>query len=204
MAKQRKNSTRTTAPAKLKDALVLNKFLLKLFGATSFDAFSKDLKDSTLEGYDENNISHFYHELITRMYASSALKKEQLLEYDQNIYSFTKTISEKQHKPITWKYFQYLSLLFTEIYLDKYFSLQSPLLDSLNAFVDEINNCGSGFTSSKFQLSDLNKLAFWNATGSGKTLIMHVNILQYLHYAEKYKKLKDLACLILKREQIDL
>ncbi len=28
----------------------------------------------------------------------------------------------------------------------------------------------------------MNKLAFWNATGSGKTLILHVNILQYLHY----------------------
>ncbi|EHK5859587.1 DEAD/DEAH box helicase family protein, partial [Salmonella enterica] len=27
-----------------------------------------------------------------------------------------------------------------------------------------------------------NKLAYWNATGSGKTLLLHVNILQYLHY----------------------
>lgn len=197
MARQSRTTTRTTAPAKLKDALVLNKFLLKLFGASSFEAFSKDLKDSTLEGYDENNISHFYHELITRMYSSSTLRKEQLLEYDQNIYSFTKTISEKQHKPITWKYFQYLSLLFTEIYLDKYFSLESQLLESLNAFVEEINASGGSFTAAKFQLSDLNKLAFWNATGSGKTLIMHVNILQYLHYAEKHKKLKDLNRIIL-------
>ncbi|EBT5831684.1 type III restriction endonuclease subunit R, partial [Salmonella enterica] len=31
-------------------------------------------------------------------------------------------------------------------------------------------------------LDDLNKLAYWNATGSGKTLLLHVNILQYLHY----------------------
>src|SRR3546814_13072068 len=28
----------------------------------------------------------------------------------------------------------------------------------------------------------LNKIAFWNATGSGKTLLLHVNIRQYLHY----------------------
>ena len=27
----------------------------------------------------------------------------------------------------------------------------------------------------------LNKLAFWMATGSGKTLLMHTNILQYQH-----------------------
>ena len=33
-----------------------------------------------------------------------------------------------------------------------------------------------------YRLDDLNKIAFWNATGSGKTLLMHVNIWQYLHY----------------------
>ena len=27
----------------------------------------------------------------------------------------------------------------------------------------------------------LNKLAFWMATGSGKTLLMHANFLQYQH-----------------------
>ncbi len=27
----------------------------------------------------------------------------------------------------------------------------------------------------------LNKLAYWSATGSGKTLLMHANILQYQH-----------------------
>src|ERR1035437_8760378 len=186
MARQSRTTTIARAPAKLKDALVLNKFLLNLFGASTFDAFSKDMKDSRLEGYDENNISHYYYELINRMFASDALTKDQLLEYDQNIYSHSKRISEKQYKPITWKYFQYLSLLFAEIYLDKYFSNPSRLLEAINAFVDEINNSGNGFAAPKFQLSDLNKLAFWNATGSGKTLIMHVNILQYLHYAEKH------------------
>jgi chromosomal replication initiation ATPase DnaA len=29
--------------------------------------------------------------------------------------------------------------------------------------------------------SQLNKLAYWSATGSGKTLLMHANILQYQH-----------------------
>jgi hypothetical protein len=197
MARQARTATRTATPAKLKDALVLNKFLLNLFGASTFDAFSKDLKDSRLEGYDENNISHYYYELINRMFASDALTKDQLLEYDQNIYSHTKQISEKQHKPITWKYFQYLSLLFTEIYLDKYFSTPSRLLESINAFVDNVNNSGNGFTAPQFQHSDLNKLAFWNATGSGKTLIMHVNILQYLHYAEKHNQIKDINRIIL-------
>jgi hypothetical protein len=34
---------------------------------------------------------------------------------------------------------------------------------------------------------ELNKLAFWNATGSGKTLLLHVNIKQYLHYFQNGK-----------------
>ena len=29
---------------------------------------------------------------------------------------------------------------------------------------------------------DLSKIAYWSATGSGKTLLLHVNIKQYLHY----------------------
>ena len=38
-----------------------------------------------------------------------------------------------------------------------------------------------------FDVDELNKLAFWNATGSGKTLLLHVNIKQYLHYFQNGK-----------------
>src|SRR5690606_12681391 len=44
------------------------------------------------------------------------------------------------------------------------------------------------FIAEPFTLDSLNKLAFWNATGSGKTLLMHVNIMQYLHYANVYNQ----------------
>lgn len=40
-------------------------------------------------------------------------------------------------------------------------------------------------------------MAFWNATGSGKTLIMHVNILQYLQYLKTSGKEKELNKVIL-------
>ncbi|MDP3663209.1 MAG: DEAD/DEAH box helicase family protein [Nitrosomonas sp.] len=39
-----------------------------------------------------------------------------------------------------------------------------------------------------FAADELNKLAFWNATGSGKTLLLHVNIHQYLHYFQSGQK----------------
>lgn len=184
--------------AKLTSSLVLYKYILSLFGVTDFTALSSDLKDSLLEGYDENNISHFYNTLITRFYGNRNLPQEILLQYDQNIYSHTTAISEKREKPITWKYFQYLSLLFSEIYLDKYFRDRNNLKEELNIFLQTANgrNANDFGSVSEYLISDgineLNKVAFWNATGSGKTLIMHVNILQYKHYLKLHNKEKEL------------
>ena len=39
-----------------------------------------------------------------------------------------------------------------------------------------------GVRAEQYEESDLKKLAFWMATGSGKTLLMHLNYRQYLHY----------------------
>jgi hypothetical protein len=174
--------------AKLSSSLVLNKYILNLFGVTDLEALSQDLKDSSLEGYDENNISYFHHALVTRLYSNANLPKELLLRYDQNIFSHTQTISEKRSEPIKWKYFQYLALLFTEIYLDKYFTDKNGLQSELNTFLQfndgKYKNDFSAVSEFRLEqnLNDLNKLAYWNATGSGKTLIMHINILQYRFY----------------------
>ena len=43
----------------------------------------------------------------------------------------------------------------------------------------------------------LNKLAFWMATGSGKTLLMHVNILQYQHALTRHGRLRELNRILL-------
>ena len=81
------------------------------------------------------------------------------------------------------KYFQYLSLLFTEIYLDWYFNKKQQLIDGLNQELVSFNKEQKAADNfQRYILDELNKLAFWNATGSGKTLLLHVNILQYLHY----------------------
>lgn len=187
---------------KLSSALVLNKYVLSLFGVKDLAALSENLKDSALEGYDENNVSHFYHTLVARMYSNPNLPKELLYQYDQNIYGYTRAISAKRQEPIRWKYFQYLSLLFTEIYLDKYFTDKEQLLQELNSFLetsfveDAKNYKGlSPFVCNETK-NDLNKLAYWNATGSGKTLLMHVNILQYQEYLKKHPRTKGINRII--------
>lgn len=190
------------------DKLVLNKYMLSLFGIDSIgkkiigkkgvEIFT-DLKLSVNEGYTEVGNTFYLQTLISHMYGSEQLTPTMLQTYDENIVRYTKQISENREEMITWKYFQYLSLLFTEVYLDKYFQNKVKLLADLNEYVAEFNSKltltstskkkdKDVFTASKFTLESLNKLAFWNATGSGKTLLMHINIKQYMHYANHYNQ----------------
>lgn len=187
--------------------LVLNKYILSLFGIESIgkkiigknglEIFS-ELKYSVNEGYTEEGNSIYLQTLLNHLYPTEQLNKDMLRAYDDNIVRFTKEISDGRTELIKWKYFQYLSLLFTEIYLDKYFSNKAKLLAELNEYVkgfnlkqaDKSNFSGKKknevFIATPFKMDGLNKLAFWNATGSGKTLLMHINIKQYLYYAKKY------------------
>ena len=111
--------------------------------------------------------------------------------YDLNVLRHWRQITQKRnkiyHQELKLKYFQYLSLIFTEIYLDWYFNRRDALLEALNEQLEQYQN-ETGKAAEKFapyQAEDLNMTAFWNATGSGKTLLMHVNILQYLEYSDK-------------------
>jgi len=194
--------------ANFHDKLVLNKYMLSLFGIDSIakkiigkngvEIFT-DLKLSSNEGYTEEGNTKFLQSLISYMYNSEHMTATMLQTYDENIVRYTKQISEKRNEVITWKYFQYLSLLFTEVYLDKYFQNKHKLLADLNEYVKVYSykqaeaNAGKKkskdvFIAQPFTLESLNKLAFWNATGSGKTLLMHINIKQYLHYANLYNQ----------------
>ncbi|MCS4238287.1 hypothetical protein M2306_001604 [Myroides gitamensis] len=194
--------------ANFHDKLVLNKYLLSLFGIDSIgkkiigkngvEIFT-DLKLSFNEGYTEEGNTKYLQTLISYLYNSEHLTPTMLQTYDENIVHYTKQISDKRSELITWKYFQYLSLLFTEVYLDKYFQNKVKLLADLNEFIKEFNlkqakkqagkkKSKDTFVAQTFTLDSLNKLAFWNATGSGKTLLMHINIKQYLHYANYYNQ----------------
>lgn len=180
---------------KLSQDLVLNRYLLSLFGCADFEGMAQYLKDSHLEGYDENNVTKFHHALKMRLLDTEKLNKDLLFEYDQNIVSYTLAISEYREDVVKWKYFQYITLLFIEIYLDKYFANPNLLLAELNQFVDAFNNPLDhsvpneyDYQSARFTVDELSKIAIWSATGSGKTLLLHVNIKQYLHYAKKYGK----------------
>src|SRR5208283_2602154 len=117
-----RRARRPQAPAmRFDQRLVLNQWILGLFEADSFIPLTEGLHDTTLEGVDENNVSRFHHIIASRLFQRKQLTRDVLLLYDQNIVRHTQAISARRTEPIRWKYFQYLALLFTEIYLDRYF-----------------------------------------------------------------------------------
>jgi len=181
--------------------LVLNQWLLNLFQVRDFDQLADMLRDPSLEGFDENNISHYHHVLRARLYDRPELPGDLLLAYDQNIVRYWKRITERRNRnssALYPKHFQYLALLFAEIYLDRYFRSPEQLLAALNAEVDRFNDRTMLQSPlPPYRLEELNKIAFWMATGSGKTLLMHINILQYQHYLELHNHHRSINRIIL-------
>ena len=123
--------------------LVLNQWLLSLFAVDTFEQLAEHLRNEALEGLDENNVHHFHHALTAQLFNLTQLPTDLLLEYDQHIVAHTLRLNERRithgEDPIVWKYFQYLALLFTEIYLDRYFRDPKALLAALNAQIAAYN-----------------------------------------------------------------
>ena len=187
--------------------LILNQWLLSLFNVKGFEDLAAPLRNEALEGLDENNVHHFHHVLTEQLFNTTQLPTELLLEYDQNIVRSLQRLNERRithgDDPIVWKYFQYLTLLFTEIYLDRYFRDPESLLKELNAQVARYNSDTpegdqvAPFDETAEAWPQLNKIAYWMATGSGKTLLMHANILQFQFYLSRHGRARDLNRIIL-------
>ena len=187
--------------------LVLNQWLLSLFNVKRFEDLAEHLRSEDLQGLDENNVHHFHHALTAQLFNLTQLPTDLLLEYDQNIVKHTQRLNDRRitrgEEPIAWRYFQYLTLLFTEIYLDRYFRDPQALLAALNAQIAAYNadkpepDQITPFDEQAEAWPQLNKLAYSSATGSGKTLLMHANILQYQHYLEKHGRRRELNRMIL-------
>ena len=79
-----------------------------------------------------------------------------------------------------------MALLYTEIFLDWKFNKPEEFLNQLNTFVQTQNTrkAPGDPMDTNFKETDIEKLALWMATGAGKTLIMHINYHQYLHYCK--------------------
>lgn len=167
---------------KLEQRLVLLTWLNSLFGYDSNRDLLADLREAG-EGFDASGRSYVYHRLIARG-DKVKITPADLARYDDNIREHLEAMNARRPEPITLRYFQHLALLYTEVFLDGYFNLRGKLLRWLNDFVSKRNLSKSPgeVKDAKFNETDLKKLAYWMATGSGKTLIMHINYRQFLRY----------------------
>ena len=184
-------------PLKFDQKLVLLQWMLWLFDRKSFEQLAEPFKPPELEGLNEDN-NHKYLAVFKALWELDEFPGDILLGYDQNIVKHTQKLNERRAEPIRWKYFQWLSLLFAEIYLDRFFRAPEKLLADLNEFVAKFNvDKLEKDQIPAYEPADLCKIAFWNATGSGKTLLMHVNILQYQHYLALHGQQRELNRIIL-------
>ncbi|MHC1599742.1 MAG: DEAD/DEAH box helicase family protein, partial [Candidatus Methanospirareceae archaeon] len=143
----------------------------RLFGVENFKQFQDLLKEKDVdEGFDEEGRSFVFNALCSRNDIDPRVKSK-LEEYDSNIKSYVDHISAKRETPIRLKYFQHLSVLFTEIFLDRYFGDRVVLENDMNKSVETLMEQSNDYIS-PFSDDDLRKLAFWMATGSGKTLLL--------------------------------
>lgn len=222
-----KSQTKSQAKPHAKDhsfrnKLLLNQWLISQFGidplaeefsgpkVRPFHKLAKPIRDAGIEGLDHDGLHKFFHALTeSELFYDEfrAIPKARLQSYEENIGRHTQAINERRARPVVWKYYQWLSLLFVEIYLDRWFADSGSLLTDLNAYVARFNAKWPDYAEMpEFVQDDLNKLSLQNATGSGKTLLMHVNLLQYRHYANLYGRAKDLsrAILITPNESLSL
>ena len=168
----------------LDNHLTLHGWLNSHFGYKTTRDLLNDVKNVE-EGFNPNGNSPICEFLLARSNLKPEIE-ESLRTYDANIKRHLSAINNKRTQPIVLRYFQYLSLLYTEIFLDRKFNRPAELLHQLNTFVQRRNDvrAPSDPMDANFIDTDLEKLAFWMATGAGKTLIMHINYHQFLHYCK--------------------
>ena len=175
---------RNNSQRKLENHLTLHGWFNSHFGYTTTRDLLNDVKNAE-EGFNPDGHSVVCEHLMSGVPPDSAIE-EALPTYDANIKRHLSTINSRRTQPIVLRYFQYLSLLYTEIFLDWKFNKQAKFLPHLNNFVQTQNmaKAPGDAQDTEFTQTDIEKLAFWMATGAGKTLIMHINYHQFRHYCQ--------------------
>jgi hypothetical protein len=164
---------------KLEHSLVLNRWLHAQLGAREIADLKDDLAQPEPAAPGE---SPFLSALLERR--GVRLDEADLRAYDGRIREYEQRLSEARGG-FAWKYFQYLALLYTEVYLDRLTRGPGVLLAELNAFIEELRGREPHLARfPDFRAEDLRRLAYFMATGSGKTLLLHANLWQVHHYLE--------------------
>ena len=168
----------------LSKQLILFRYILKQFGYEAFE----DLRDefnNTDCGVSSTGYTFFAGALMAK---SDKLVEDRLIQqYDEAIQGYEKRLKENRAEPFfTFKYYQWFSLLFSEYFFDLYSNNQTHFINQLNEYLNESKDFKD---IEVYKESDLKKLAYWMATGSGKTLLMHCNYWQITKYYHDWENI---------------
>ena len=168
---------------RIDDHLALHRFICAEFGYLDMRSMLSDFSKNV----QNEELSDDYHPFIDRVKMKSEKKvsNRRLVLYGQHIHELSKILKMGPSFARSWKPHQYLALLFTERYFDLWFENSNALCDMLNEFASS----DSDFIKlQRYNRKQVSTLAYQSATGSGKTLIMHANLLQYRHYMDLYNR----------------
>lgn len=174
-----------TAPRqyqRLEERLTLLAWLNAKLGYASNDAMLKDL--APRGDFTAATGRSPLYDYLANEHDATVIAADDLARYDDNIRRHLAAMNAGRPRPLTLRYFQYLAALYTEICLDNFFNRRAAYLAALNDFVKGRNARRETWQAqdAPFSAADITKLAFWMATGSGKTLLLHLNYRQFLHY----------------------
>ena len=167
--------------------LALTRFVYSKFGYEATDEegpfmqISRDFQDyhtSPTAGHTE------WYSAAERLFADSEtsdVTSSQIQKYDSNINQHLTHINKTREDSISLRYYQYISVLLTEYVLDQYD--KDNFVSEFDKYVKEVFWQVSDKDILPYNNPDeFGKLAYWMATGSGKTFVLHINYLQYIQY----------------------
>ena len=161
----------------LQKSLILTHFICRKLGVQDLN----DLRDKlrgVREDWADDGHSYFFHTLKGEK--GLEIAPDELALFDLRIKQYVSRLNSYRSPRVKLKYFQYLAALFSEIYLNRLFNDRQRFLNEIRGFArEEHGDLLHSYWSGEISSDDLTKIAFWMATGSGKTLIMHINLWQY-------------------------
>ena len=183
----------------LQNRLVLHQFVCREFGYGDLETMLGRLREAPV---DPASGEHNYAAVLSVYLTGGAgVTPDLLSKYATNIAAHSERLRMTGEHGRTWKPHQYVALLFTEHYLNRYFADPAALCADLDRHRER-----DRLTSAmpKYRPDDLRTIAFQSATGSGKTLLMHANILQYRHYLDLAGGRLNNVVLVTPNEQMSL
>jgi len=168
----------------LSKQLILFRYILGQFGYETFEEL-RDAFNNKETGTSSSGYTFFAAALMSN--PKKKVEDNLIQQYDESIQGYEKKLRENRAEPFfSFKYYQWFSLLFTEYFFDVFSSRKEVLIQQLNTFLESDTDFKN---IENYTENDLKKLAYWMATGSGKTLIMHCNYWQISKYFKDWENI---------------